>query len=835
METAPKSLERLTQMRAAELRHWAERAAAEIAFARGLVQLQDSGAREFAPAIDRAERGVQGALLRHADVGALREAVLALESELSPLGEIAKTYSVHCVGHAHIDMNWMWGWPETVQVTLDTFGTVLELMREFPEFTFTQSQASVYELARRYAPELLERIRERVREGRWEVAAAHWVEGDRNLCSGASLCRHLLETRSFVQDLFGLLPEDVPVDWSPDTFGHATTLPSFDARGAVRFYYLCRPGKRELPPVFRWRAPDGKSVIVNRETTWYINAVTPALSDKALSFFGTTGLKDWLFVYGVGDHGGGPTRRDLRRLIEQQSWPIYPRLSFSSARRYFETLAQQAERLPIVEGELNFEFEGCYTSQSAIKRGHRETDRALCRSETSAALAAAVSGVPSEARELSDAWRTLLFSQFHDILPGSGVRETREHIAGAFQQAQAAAGTVLQRSLRALAARVDTSFARREDESELPEYESRALGAGAGFGRGGGLGVVAAGPRPLVAFNSCAWPRREVRTFALWDGDEGPEPVPLEKRNYCVRSANGAAVAAQIVGSGEYWGHRYVELAFEAEVGAWGFTAYAVEEADAALPEQRVRALQSGSGIVLENDRVRCEIDRISGAIVALGERGTGAALGSAGAPLCVLELARERPVSMSAWLLGDVAERQPLVTESVELIDRGPYLARVRCKMRSGESRFELDYRLTSLGAGVDIELSGTWLERGDRERGVPRLELLLPLGFEAARARFEVPYGVIAREARPGTHVPALRFSCVSGLKDSKPCTLSVLTDCKHGFEFSGDALRIALIRSSYDPDPLPEIGKHEMRFRLLPSSLEPSAAELVRCASE
>ena len=158
---------------------------------------------------------------------------------------MAKTYTVHNVGHAHIDMNWMWPWPETVAVTNDTFTTVLRLMDEFPDFRFTQSQASVYEIARRYNPALFERIKARVAEGRWEVAASQWVEGDKNLASGEAIARHLLYTRRFMEEQLGLKPEDVPIDFEPDTFGHAHTIPTLVSRGGVTplLHVPGRPGR----------------------------------------------------------------------------------------------------------------------------------------------------------------------------------------------------------------------------------------------------------------------------------------------------------------------------------------------------------------------------------------------------------------------------------------------------------------------------------------------------------------------------------------------------------------------------------------------------------------
>jgi len=146
--------------------------------------------------------------------------------------------------------------------------------------------------------------------------ASQWVEADKNLVAGESIARHLLYTRRFMKDELGLEPEEVPIDWSPDTFGHARTIPTLVSRGGVTRYYACRGGRDDKPPVFWWRGPDGSRVLVNLETTWYLKAAGPENASALLAFAAKTGLRDWMNVYGVGDHGGGPTRRDIRRILE---------------------------------------------------------------------------------------------------------------------------------------------------------------------------------------------------------------------------------------------------------------------------------------------------------------------------------------------------------------------------------------------------------------------------------------------------------------------------------------------------------------------------------------
>ena len=201
--------------------------------------------------------------------------VAQVEAALAPLSKSAKSFMVHCVGHAHIDMNWMWGWPETVMTTLDSFRTVLTLMEEFPDFKFSQSQASVYEIVRKFDPALFSSIAERIREGRWEVTASHWVENDMNMVSSEALVRHLLQTRAYMKRHFGLSPEDVQVCWAPDTFGHAATEPNYLVRGGVRWIYLHRPGyeNQPVPEAFWWTGSDGSRVLVKNDQRRGYNCV----------------------------------------------------------------------------------------------------------------------------------------------------------------------------------------------------------------------------------------------------------------------------------------------------------------------------------------------------------------------------------------------------------------------------------------------------------------------------------------------------------------------------------------------------------------------------------
>jgi len=813
-----------------------ERIQTEVEFAEELCRLHPEQSAEWRPRVAQAQAAAQGALAG-GELGKLADATAQVEDLLAPLAATAKQYTVHCVGHAHIDMNWMWSWPETVSVTVDTFGTVLRLMEEFPAFCFSQSQASTYRIIQEYRPDLLEQIAAQVRAGRWEVTASHWVEGDKNLASSESLCRHLLYTRQFVQELFGLKPEDVRIDWAPDTFGHAATVPTYLVQGGVRYVYMHRPGGEGMrrPWLFWWQGPDGARVLVRNDSNaaqGYNGQIGGAtvLRDWRL-FTRETGLRDHLFVYGVGDHGGGPTRCDLNRIIEMDRWPIFPAMRFARAQDYMDRAAAAGDKLPVLARELNFEFAGCYTTQTLIKRANRFGENRLTDAEAAAALAAATIGSPYPRAALLQGWRGTLFSHFHDILPGSGVRDTRTYAHGLFQKTMATTGQIEAQALRALAAQVHTASPVACAGAARPAaLQVDATGAGVGFGSAEGALTAAdqsgGGARPFLVFNPTAADRTEIVKVTVWA--TRLHGRPLRERAFAVHTADGKCAPAQTIGGGHYWGHEYVELAFPVRVPGLGYAVYTVVEQEPNGLPLAARAWQLGrehhcpysrrerSPEGLENDLVRLELDPVSGGILSLVDKQSGSELVDAAAGSWPLELVVERPHGMTAWLIdhADGAAEHPRV-RGLRRSARGPYVAAIEADLSIGESEFTLTYAVHAGDPRVHVALRGTWFQRGTPQTGVPALSWRLPLALAGASGRYEIPFGAIDREQRRHEEVPALRWAQVHGTAAGRPAGCLVANDCKYGHSLDGSVLRVTLIRSSYDPDILPEIGQHEARF--------------------
>ncbi len=812
-----------------------DRLQAEMRFANQLCIAHPEYAEDWRPRLVEAFAWIQDALSNgRVDIPALTDRV---EVALAPIGEIAKTYTLLCVGHAHIDMNWLWSWPETVGLTHDTFQTMLDLMEEFPEFVFSQSQASVYALIERYDPAMFAQIRRRVQEGRWEVTASQWVEGDTNMANGESISRHLLYTRRYFADKFGLAPEDVRIDFEPDTFGHPATLPTILSRGGVAYYYHCR-GSRG-PHLYRWVGPDGSSLLVFNDIQWYMHfdaahaqiAVDTNMVDPLVEYAQSTGMQQMPLLYGVGDHGGGPTRRDLQRLMAMDDWPIYPHVTFSTLQHFFELAEQEATYVPEIAGERNFVFAGCYSSQARQKEANRRGEHLLVASEVAATLGDCLADVPYPYDNLEEAWRAVLFDQFHDILPGSGIRETRYYTLGHAQDAQASAGLARTNALRALGRRINTAVLREgfELDSPLRVYKDRqeggvAMGAGVGNATATGgesaLSVTRTSDRAYVIFNPLPTPRAEVVRVKLWD-------TTLDPALLVVTGASGDPTPVQVMEEGIYAGHRFLEVAFPVDVPALGYRSVCVSDRriEFGLPLPGGPRLWDGTGgalrtrqpkaPVLENEMLRAELDPRSGGVISLVDKRTGREWVPDGEPLGVLEYCLEANEGMTAWVIGTFRSCEMLLQDGeLTLTHDGPHVRTYRWTRSLGETSLALEVSLSQGGPRLDFRLEVDWREIGDAER-IPDLRTRFPLALEEPEARYEIPFGHIRRDLFEGQEVPAQRWVDLSG---GEGAGVTLVNRSKYGFSVEGTTLTMTLLRASADPDPLPDLGAHVIEYGLV-----------------
>lgn len=806
---------------------WAKRILSQIHY---LMELEDSMDEEQKEILEDASDQLWNYVKENGAV--TRDIVLDLEKTMEKLVPTAKSLKVLLIAHAHIDMNWMWGFQETASVTVDTFETVLNLMQEFPQFTFSQSQASVYRIIERYYPELLDKIREKVREGRWEVTASSWVENDKNMSDDESMARHLLYTRNYLAELLNLSPDSLKIDFEPDTFGHSENMPEILSKGGVKYYYHCRGYDKEH--VYRWRAPSGAEVLVYREPVWYNDEeVEYDCLGYVPGFCKAYGLTTAMKVYGVGDHGGGPTRRDIRRWIQMQEWPLMPQIQFGTLGEFFSELEKIREKLPVVSGELNYIFTGCYTSQARIKRANKLGEIRMYESEAADTMAHILVPGYKTASPYQGAWERILFNQFHDILPGSGVMETKDYALGKSQEALAVAQINLNHAMRSICREIDTEkmiadFPERRSFFQLEEGEdARSYGAGAGFGteeRAGGLTGFSdrscGKERMITVFNPTHYFRKEIVKVMLWDWDG-------DGKRLSARDERGNEIPCQCVEEGtHYWGHHYTAAFLLAEVEPLGYASYLLGERQenkigrawedffaASAQAPRVDRL-TDRPLTLENDKVKAVFSPDTMKLISFVDKETG--LEKILEPACGFRLITENTVQeMTAWRVGQYTKAEDLnKNRRVRVVEQkqGELFQKIIYELRFSHSRIEAEVSLKQGAAVLEFDVKTDWHELGNKETGVPQLGFSMPLGYQTSGYLCSIPFGIKKRREL-AQDVPCTGFMCGAAEDGQKPVT--VMSDCKYGFRGYHDTINLALLRSSYDPDKTPDQGEHLFRI--------------------
>ncbi len=802
--------------------YWAQRILTQTGY---LLKIMEAEERPVPRVLSETEDWLYEKFMEEGTIS--KSCALEAEERLKSLADDAKRYHIIFAGHAHIDMNWMWGYQETVNLTIDTFQTMLNLMEEYPEFTFSQSQASVYEIIEKYCPSMLPEIRTRVQEGRWEVTASTWVEPDKNMSGTESQVRHILYTKQYLSRLLGIDSDSLELDFEPDTFGHSTCIPEILSHGGIKYYYHCRGFEDYI--LYRWRAPSGKEVLVNREYAWYLG---PVEYDRVLylpEYSKKSHCDTSLYVYGVGDHGGGPTRRDIEKILDMKKWPLMPEIRFGTMHEFFHEVEKDKDKFPLVEHELNFVLTGCYTTQSRIKMANRTGEDRLYDSEMLSAVGESVDKKYHLSERMDQAWKKVLFNQFHDILPGSGVIETREYAMGQFQESMSFAGANANRAMKAMGDHIDTTF-----WGGMEDTDSRSEGAGVGYGTGittgqwGNAGSSEFGfththrgsgdTRIYTIFNTTQYERQETTVITLWDWEYREEEITLlDEQN--------RELPVQILEHGtHYWQHQYIKLIFMAKVPAFGYSTYCIKrkplqtEILPLVPDPRVHRMADGE-IILENEKIRSIFDSETMKIISLKDKESGEELLKE--PSGYFRFVEEDDVNqMTAWIVGGYTKVTDLnAAVPVRILER--QLEGIRkwiiYEMRFLRSSIQAKIILDEGSSMLRFEITVDWQEIGKQGEKIPQLQFYAPVGYEVKDYFYDIPAGSLKRKAM-GHDVPAIYFAAaVPENKEKDKNVLWLTSNCKYGYRGDGQALTLNLLRGAYDPDPYPDLGVHMMNLGL------------------
>ncbi len=508
----------------------------EILAAQPMVAAFPEGRAEHQAILDAAAKSVDLSALDHGDQAAFDESLRKAQEKLQALTPWLRQFTIRADGNSHIDMAWLWPWTETVEVVRNTFRSALDLMREYPDFKFTMSSARTYSWMEEKYPDLFKEIQERVKEGRWEIVGGMWVEPDLNMPGGESLVRQVLVGKRYFQEKFGV---DVKIGWNPDSFGYNWQLPQIYKKSGIDTFvtqklmwaheFTVFPHK-----LFWWEAPDGSRLLTYFPHD-YAMGIDPVQLGKDVSvwvpaIYGTQppANAEMMHLYGVGDHGGGPTRTMLDTATRwMQPDVAFPKLELSTATAFFAGLQPKLANLnvPVWHDELYFEYHrGVFTTQAETKRRIRKTEELLLNAEKFSAIATSF-GRKYPAEEFDRGWKDLLFDDFHDIFPGSGIAVNYLDAKRNLEDVGRVGQGILDGSLHEIAENINLK----------------------------GNGV------PVVVFNSLSWAREEVI--------ETEVRLPEAASSVEVVEAGGKPVASQMLSAER--GTRRIRLLLKASVPAF--------------------------------------------------------------------------------------------------------------------------------------------------------------------------------------------------------------------------------------------------------------------------
>jgi alpha-mannosidase len=750
----------------------------ECRAAETIIPARPEGQAEHAAILDAALAAIDWGALSGGNQAAFDRSLRAAQEKLQALNPWLKQFSIHATGNSHIDMAWLWPWTETVEVVRNTFTSVLELMQEFPEFTFTMSSVRTYDWMEEKYPALFEQIRQRVREGRWEPIGAMWVEPDLNMPDGESIVRQLLVGKRYFQKEFGV---DVRTGWNPDSFGYNWQLPQIYKKSGMDFFVtqkIAWGDTTHFPySLFWWEAPDGSRVLTYFPHD-YVNGIEPQKMARDLADFEkkTGGFPDMMHLYGVGDHGGGPTRSMLEAARHwQDPSAVFPRLSLGPAQPYLDAVAAKVSgmKIPVWKDELYLEYHrGVYTSQAETKKNNRRNEALLLETEKFSALSSLFGGTYPQ-KQLNDAWKKVLFNQFHDVLSGSGIHAVYVDAMRDHEEVRRAGHEMLQDSLAELAAHARTA----------------------------GPGV------PVVLFNPLSWARTDVvEVEAQFSG-----PVAALE----VRGPSGAPALAEIV-SNDAETHRLLVRFLAEDVPPLGYSVFHLLPVSKA---PRVPSTLVAGADTIENEFLRVRVDAKTGCITSLLDKKHNVEALAAGACGNLLQAFVDKPKDYDAWNIDANFEDKKwdlTQAEEVKLVESGPVRAVLRVVKKFQNSTFTQDITLYPHVPRVDVRTTADWHERHIL------LKAAFPLAVRSDTATFEIPFGSIERPTTRRTpaekakfEVPALRWADLSDSQNG----FSLLNDSKYGYDAHDNVLRLSLLRSPTWPDPEADQGLHHFTYSLYP----------------
>jgi alpha-mannosidase len=759
-----------------------------------LLEASGEDAAKWQPTLEQAAAVIDIEALRNGDLKPFYATLEKSEQILQPLSDILKKYSMFLVGYSHIDPAWMWDKAEGEHVVVrGTSEQILELQDEFPDFIYAANQMHCYRWMERDYPDLFARIKEAVKSGRWEPAGAQWVEPDGNLPHGESFVRQFLYGRKYSIEKFGFAST---IGLTPDSFGYNWSLPQILSKSGMRGFVTQKISWNDTTRfphnLFWWESPDGSRILMYFPQGSYGERVEAgAMAQQLSNMKKKHGVDSNLVLFGIGDHGGGIPRDYVKRAMALRTNPLYPKIEFLSLEQVFDRMLEKAKTLdfPVWKSELYLEYHrGTYTTQANTKNNNRRNEHCLMNAEKFASAAAVALDNEYPFDRIEEAWKILLFNQFHDILPGSSITPVYEDADKDHAWIAAECQQSLDAALESIAANADTT-----------------------------------GPgRPAVIFNGLSWPRGGLTQI----------PVHPDTAQAAVFDDKGQELPAQIVTTAD--GGK--AAAFVARgIPALGFAVYRVIEgqASAAAPE-----LLKVDATTLENDALLVKIDPKTGWVSSIYDKKNKREAVAPGGAAFELQAYQEDGDSSDAWDMrfpADGGRMEMSPASKISIVENGPVRVTIMAERPfAAKSAFRQYY---SLVAGLPVAFARLDADWHDSDIF---LKSAFAMNMDADFVTYEIPYANIKRVTRPSTpaekaqwEVSGHRWADYTANKGDYGATL--LSWSKYGYDARGNVLRMTMLRSPTRPDPLADRHAHSIPYALFPHAGDWRAADSARLGRE
>ncbi|MBR2875994.1 MAG: alpha-mannosidase [Clostridia bacterium] len=670
--------------------------------------------------------------------------------------------NIRLIGNAHLDPIWLWRWQEGCGEVLQTFRSALDRLQEYDDFVFTCSSAAYYKWVEDIDPQMFEEIKKMVKKGRWVPVNGWWVQPDCNMPSGESFARQALYSQLYYYEKFGKICK---TGYNVDSFGHSAFLPQFLKKSGMTGYVMHRPGtheNKEIPEnLFWWDSADGSRIMTYRIPDGYGSNGKEALDRKMADMeerANETGHGMMLF-YGVGNHGGGPTKGDIEYLKLNLKREGFNDLEFSSPDDFFEELMTQPLDLPSWNDEMQHHASGCYSATSLVKELNRKAENLLSAAEKWDTVSSIVVDSKAETCEFKKAWQEVCFNQFHDILCGCSIREAYEDVKESEGYALTVASKAYNNAVLRIARKIDT-WIDGVDEAVL-ENTTNQMALEKGF------------PRPVVVFNPHSY-NIEI-------------PVRVHHASKGVKDSDGNDVVFQNVRASRS-NDSHLDTLFMASVKPLGYATYWLEKA---VDEKAEKEITVEQNFFMENEHIMVSFDTTTGYIKNLVNKENGVEFAGdnfVAIPTVINDLETDT-WAHNVFKFHDIKGLMQLV--SIKRIEEGPLRSVIRTVHSFNESYLTQDFILAKGQKTLRVDCKALWQEK------FSMLKMAFPVGGSEEISTYEVPGGFIKRPCN-GEEEPALNWADLTVTKNGKRTGISIMSDSKYSYDCPDTELRLTVLRN-------------------------------------